>query len=202
MIHEGTDLVSWDRWVGRPGVGDRWEAQAMEPTVTVVGTAGVAVDPDRARLSCGVQLTGVNAQDALGRLNEAMHGIVEVVTGAGIDRRDIRTAGPSAFPVEQGYLGSSDLSVLVRDIAAVGGLIDAIAASSGPDLTLRGVTFSVLEPDAHLSGPRAAISEGAGHQPPGPVGRMVMATAATPIEPGTQQLRVDVTVTYRLLDAT
>jgi uncharacterized protein YggE len=198
----------------------------MDRTVTVVGSASVSVDPDCARLGCGVQLIGASAQDALGRVNEAMQMIVEAVTSSGVDRADIRTAGPNLFPVEQGYAGSNDLSVLLRDVGSVGEVIDAIAAVAGPNLTMRGVTFSVLDPAAHLSGARAAamgaarsiatelaaasdavvgevltIDESNGFRPPGAVVRTMAASAPTPVEPGSQQLRVDVTVTYRLIDA-
>jgi uncharacterized protein YggE len=198
----------------------------MDRTVTVVGSASVAVEPDCARLHCGVQLTGANAQEALGGVNEAMSAIIRVVTASGISRADIRTGGPNLFPSDQGYVGSSDLSVLIRDVSTAGDVIDAVAAGAGPNLTMGGVTFSVLDPGAHLAEARAAavaaalvtatelaaaagaelgevltIHEGPGFGTPMPIGRTIMATSATPIEPGAQQLRVDVIVTYRLLDA-
>jgi len=51
----------------------------MDRTITVTGTGVVTVPPDCARISFGVQVQGVNAQDALRRSNEAMHAIVAAV---------------------------------------------------------------------------------------------------------------------------
>lgn len=192
----------------------------------MVGSATVSADPDCARVNCGVQVIGANAQDALGRANEAMQAIIEAVTTSGIDRADLRTSGPNLFPMEKGYAGSNDVSVLVRDVASVGGVIDAIAGAAGPNLTMRGVSFSVLDSKAYLSEARATamaaaraiadelaaaseaevgkvltINESSGFQPPVPVSRVVMASAATPVESGSQELRIDVTVTYQLIDA-
>ena len=49
-------------------------------TVTVAGSATLAVAPDCAHLNCGVQVEGTNAQDALRRSNEAMRAIVDALT--------------------------------------------------------------------------------------------------------------------------
>jgi uncharacterized protein YggE len=200
----------------------------MDRTVTVVGSASASVDPDCARLSCGVQVIGVNAQDALRRSNEGMRAIIEALTAGGIDRRDIGTSGPNLYPMDKGYAGSNQISVLVRDVASVGEVIDAVAAAAGPNLTLHGVSFSVLDTGAHLSEVRAAamasarttaeelaaasgaavgevvtITEASGLPSPSGSARMMPSAAvmSTPVESGAQELGFSVTVTYRLLDA-
>jgi uncharacterized protein YggE len=93
---------------------------------------------------------------------------------------------------------------------------------------MHGISFSVLDPAAHLSDARAAamaaareiaaelatasgaavgevltIDESRGGLPgPMPVLRAMpmAASGGTPVESGTQELRIDVTVTYRLTD--
>ena len=72
----------------------------MKRTISVVGSATVAVEPDIARTNCGVMVTGPNAQDVLRRANEALHEIIEAVVGAGVDRTDLRTRGPNLHPTE------------------------------------------------------------------------------------------------------
>ena len=197
----------------------------MKRTVTVMGSASVSVDPDSARVNCGVQVIGANAQDALGRANEAMRAIIGAITTSDVSRTDIRTGGPTLSPTEIGYSSSNDVAVLVRDVARVGEVIDAVAAAAGPNLTMHGVTFSVLDSDEYLSQARAAamaaarviagelaaaagaevgevltIDESSRFQSPVAVGR-AMTASATPVESGSQVLRIDVHVTYLLISA-
>lgn len=196
----------------------------MKRTISVVGSATVMVEPDIARLTCGVQVQGVNAQDALRRSNDAIHAILEAIKGAGVAATDLRTNGPHLYPTERGYVGNHDVSVIVRDLGAVGPVIDAVAAAGGPDLTMQGVSFGVEDPAVHLPAARRAamaaaratadelataggaavgevvtISESSGYQAPVALRADMAMMKATPIEPGEQQLRIDVNVTYRLV---
>lgn len=199
----------------------------MDRTITVTGRGSVTVTPDCARLTFGAQVTGVNAQDALRRSNEAMHAIIAAVREQGVDAADLTTRGPNLWPGQQGYTGSNDVAVLIRDLASVGELIDAVARVGGPNLTMHGVSFSVLDPSPHRSEARllavrsarslatelaaaagAAIGDvisiaegGAGAVP---MGRGMMAArfeASTPIETGSHEVTADVVITYRLIDA-
>jgi len=196
----------------------------MKRTITVTGSASVSVAPDCARLHCGVQVSGVNAQDALRRSNAAMQAIVAALAGAGVAPADVRTHGPNLWPDEQRYLGSNDVTVVVRDLASLGSVIDGVAEAGGPDLTMRGVTFSVSDPIEHLPAARraamdaalvsatdlataggAAVGEVVTITEPSVQHAPVMARAeafkmSTPVEPGTEELSVSVTVRYRLVD--
>lgn len=197
----------------------------MKRTVSVVGSASVAVEPDCARLNCGVQVTGVNAQDALRRSNEATHAIIDAAKANGVEPADLRTHGPNLHPADRGYAGSNDVTVIVRSLPTLGAVIDAVAAAGGPNLTMHGVTFSVADPTVHLPAARRAAMEAArsiadelaaaagaavgrvltielasGFQPPVPVRAGLLAMKSTPVESGSQELRVDVNVTYALID--
>jgi uncharacterized protein YggE len=77
----------------------------MKRTVTVVGSASVSVEPDCARLQCGVQVAGSNAQDALRRSNSAMQSILATVREHGVSAADLRTNGPNLYPTDDGYSG-------------------------------------------------------------------------------------------------
>ncbi len=201
----------------------------MKRTISVVGSATVAVEPDIAQTNCGVMVTGPNAQDALRRVDEALHEIIEAVVGAGVDRGDLRTRGPNLHPTEHGYQGSNDLAIVVRDLSSLGSLIDTMIAAGGPSVTMHGVDFSVDDPAAILPKVRVAaieeahriatqlanaagaavgdvmtIDESSGYQAPAMMAMESrgMAMRGTPVESGQQQLRVDVNVTYRLTDPT
>jgi uncharacterized protein YggE len=128
---------------------------------------------------------------------------------------------------EHGYQATNDLAIVVRDLSTLGELIDTMIAAGGPDVTMRGVNFAVDDPTAILPRLRVAaieeahriatqlavaagaavgevvrINESSGHQAPAVMAMesrgMVM--SATPVESGQQELRVDVDVTYRLVE--
>jgi uncharacterized protein len=117
------------------------------------------------------------------------------------------------------------VTVVIRDIDAVGDVIDAVAAAGGPNLTMHGVSFSFSDREQHVPDARSAamqaarvfaaelaaaagaalgevvsISEGSGGMAPVHVARPQM-LKSTPVEPGAQEIVDDVTVTYRLIDA-
>ena len=201
----------------------------MKRTISVVGSATIAVEPDVAHTNCGVMVTGPNAQDVLRRANDALHAIIEAVVGAGVDRGDLRTRGPNLHPTEHGYQGSNDLAIVVRDLSSLGSLIDTMIAAGGPNVTMHGVDFSLDDPATILPKVRVAaieeahriatqladaagavvgevmtINESSGYQAPAMMAMESrgMPMRGTPVESGQQQLRVDVNVTYRLTDPT
>lgn len=199
----------------------------MKRKISVVGSAVASVEPDVANVSCGVVTRGANAQEVLARANESLHRIIEAAVAAGVDRSDLRTRGPNLHPTEHGYQGSNDLVVVARDLGSLGGVIDAMVAAGGPDVTLHGVNFSVADPSDHLPELRVAamaaaleiatqlasaggaavgevltIDESSGYQAPTVMAMESRGTRlrGTPVEAGQQQVRIDVNVTYRLID--
>ena len=127
-----------------------------------------------------------------------------------------------------GYQASNNISVTVRQISQAGPLIDLAAASAGEHITVGGISFSVADVEGAIGGARAdaidnakkrageyaaaagvavgavtSISEG----PIGNPGPMFPRTASTflaasgaptPVEAGTQDLTVSVTVVYEI----
>ena len=124
-----------------------------------------------------------------------------------------------------GYSVSNPVSVRLHDITHAGSIIDAAAAKVGNDVRLQGVAFSIEDPTGALAQARAAAVKDAitqaqqlaaaagvklgairsiddtGTQLPQPqyftgttAGDAVH--ASTPVEPGSQQLAVDVSVVY------
>lgn len=201
----------------------------MKRTISVVGSATLAVEPDVARTNCGVLVTGPNAQDVLQRANRSLDGIIEAVIAAGVDRSDLRTRGPNLYQTEHGYQGSNDLAIIVRDLSSLGALIDTMITAGGPNVTMHGVEFSIDDPAALLPKVRVAaieearriatqlataagaavgevvtINEASGSRAPATMAMESRGSLmrGTPVESGLQQLRVDVDVTYRLTDAT
>jgi hypothetical protein len=200
----------------------------MKRTITVVGVGAVTAAPDIATVNVGVQVQAANAQDALRRANELTTAVLDAVRGLGVTDNDLRTNGPHLWPNDRGYQCGNDVTVVVRDVSLTGPIVDAAAGAGGPSFTISGVSFGVAEPaamqtlarqaaiaNAHAVATELATTAGAtvgevltivegttgGTPRPMVMAEMRTAKAATPVATGEQTVRVDVTVTYRLVDA-
>ena len=124
------------------------------------------------------------------------------------------------------YTASVDVSVRVRDIDGVGELLDAVQGSVGEDLTIGGISFSYENPEAVLEQARVAAIDNARTRArqyaaaagaevgeivkivetptggPIPYERMaaeeLAADSGVAIEPGSQELAVDVSVVFEM----
>ncbi|MBP2548937.1 uncharacterized protein YggE [Neorhizobium galegae] len=115
--------------------------QAM---ISVTGEGRAAIAPDMAVVSLTVTRTGETADAALAANNAAMRDVLAALKADGIAEREIQTSDFSIFPQYSqqessgqngagqtneapriiGYQVSNGLSVRVRDLAKLGGLID------------------------------------------------------------------------------
>ncbi len=124
-----------------------------------------------------------------------------------------------------GYSVSNLLTAKVRDVPNAGKVVDVAAAQAGDDIRVQGVTLSIEDTGALVSAARtdavkrartqaeqlahaAGVKLGAVQKiteahPTAPLGRFVAqdfvrSAAPTPIEPGSQELTVDVTVVFAI----
>jgi hypothetical protein len=125
-----------------------------------------------------------------------------------------------------GYSASVNVSITAHDVDRIGELLDAMQGFVGEELTLGGISFSYADPEAVLGEARAAAIENArtraeqyataadaevgeivriveataGGAIPLPVVREAAAadTAQVAIEPGSQELTVDVSVVFAM----
>ena len=129
------------------------DAKAM---ITVTGEGQVAVVPDMATISLGVTVNGDTAKAALDANSAALAAVLERLTAAGIEAKDVQTSGLSLGPVYdyssssggaqkvQGYNASNMVTVQVRSIEQVGPVLDA-SVTDGANM-LNGITFGLLDP--------------------------------------------------------
>ena len=216
---------------------------ARAGTITIEGRGEVSGTPDTAFINSGVTTQGTTAREALDANSATMSELIETLKAAGIEARDIQTSNFSVSPNytytdqrdEQGYqlppridgyTVSNSVSVRVRDITALGRVLDQ-AVTVGAN-TIHGISFSVDDPSelydaarreafadaeskasvymdaAGLSlGPIRAISEGQSSAPPQPFMRtMAMDSAASsvPVEAGELSFAISVSVTWGLDD--
>ena len=190
--------------------------------------------PDVATLSAGVVTEAADANAALRANAEQMNRLMAAIREAGIAERDIRTSGLSVSPQYSrgenqvrnisGYEARNTVSLKVREIDDLGGVIDALVASGANQV--HGPNFEIGEPDeAHDEARRAAleaararaslyagelgmqvrrivsISEGGGFMPPPmPMGMRAMSASAdaSPVSPGESTLSVSLDVVFEL----
>ncbi|HXS71114.1 MAG TPA: SIMPL domain-containing protein [Patescibacteria group bacterium] len=203
-------------------------------TIVVSGTGRVAVQPDVADLRLGVTVAKPTVEAARGEAAATMDAILRAVDGAGVARADVRTAMLSVQPrydyrdgraaVLTGYEIANVVEVSVRDLSALGDVIDATLTAGATSMDA--LSFRLADPrPAEREARRQAMAEarsradvlaeaagvtvqgvsdiveGQPVRPPGPVAkaeRMALAAdAGTPVEAGTLEVAVTVSVTYR-----
>jgi hypothetical protein len=202
------------------------------PAISVTGQASISVPPDLAEVNAGVATDAKTAREASDANNAAMAKVLAALKGAGIEDKDVQTsqlslqpqyapnrAGPSAVV---GYRASNRVTVKVRDVTKVGGVIDTLVGAGANDIG--NISFEVsqaskLLDDARenavadarrkaeiyakaagvaLGAPLSISEEGA----PQPMFRakmaMPMAAAPPPIAHGEETLSISVSVTWAI----
>jgi len=212
-------------------------------TISIGGLGEVTAAPDTAFITSGVTTQGATAREALDANTKAMGDLLETLKSAGIEARDIQTSGFSVNPNYvysdardangyqlppkiNGYQVFNTVTVRVRDLASLGGVLDK-AVNVGAN-TINGVTFSVADPSKLYDEARKAafadarqkaelyataagedlgkivnISESQGYNGPQPYMMKVAADAASspvPIATGELSFQINVQVTWNLGD--
>jgi uncharacterized protein YggE len=207
--------------VGRPEAarGDTGSAD----TVTTVGHGVVTLVPDQASVSAGVHTQAATAAEALSENARLMNDVIAALKRSG--GKDLQTEQVSLYPQSDesghvtGYVADDSVSASSQ-IAAAGALVDAAVAAGAN--TVSGPTLSVSDRDAqYREALRKAVADArakaqalaeAGGFGVGPVTTVTEQSsspepiyeraavagkaAATPVEPGTQDVTADVTVTF------
>jgi hypothetical protein len=137
--------------------------QQQQPAITVIGEAQKSVAPDIAQIEAGVSNMAKTARAAAEANNNAMGKVLLELKGAGLDAKDYQTSrlsiqpqyasnrpGPSEI---NGYLASNFVTVQVRDIARVAGLVDTLVVAGANEI--RGISFRVANPSKVLDDIRA-----------------------------------------------
>lgn len=208
--------------VGRPDAA-RGDTGTSANAVTTVGHGSVTVVPDQSTIAAGVHTEAATATAALAANATKMNAVIAAVKAHG--GKNVQTQQVSLSPQTddkgnvKGYAADNSVSV-ASAISATGGLIDAAVAAgantiSGPSLSAsdeqaayrKALGAAVDDAKAKANalasaggfgvGPVVSVTEGSAAPPP-----FVTATPAksggTPIEPGTEQVTADVTVSFAI----
>jgi uncharacterized protein YggE len=213
--------------VGRPAPASGAASTQVQPSVvTTTGHGDVTAVPDEAVVSAGVNTHATTAAAALAQNAQAMQQVIAALKNAG--GSDLQTQEVSLDPQTDaqgtvtGYVAQNTVSAKAK-IAAAGALIDA-AVGAGAN-TVDGPSLDVSDSDALYNaalkqamadarakaqalaqaggfsvGPVFAVTEGSTAPVPQPVYRAATAgmAASTPVEPGTQDVTADVTVSFQI----
>ena len=206
---------------------DRW--------IEVTGEGEVSAAPDFARVTLGVTTAGKDAGGAMAANAKAANALVALIKAEGVAPADIQTSdvsisptfsqsspGQTSSPTITGYSVSNNLTVIVRDIPRLGGLLDK-AVSAGAN-SIYGIGFGHNNPSALLDKARPlavadakrkaeiyadaggarigrlmVLTEEGGSGPPVAFSRAYAAAPAPPpIEAGEDRLTVTITARFEL----
>jgi len=195
-------------------------------SVTTSGHGTVTVVPDQATVSAGVRTDAATAAAALAQNAQIANAVVDALKRAG--GRDLQTQQVSLYPQTDdqgkvtGYIAQNTVSAKAK-IADAGGLIDA-AVGAGAN-TVDGPTLTVSDQDALYRaalkkavedararaqaiaeaggcglGQVTSVTESAAAQPIvyDRAAALSVKAAPTPVEPGTQDVTADVTVSFAI----
>jgi hypothetical protein len=210
--------------VGRPEAA-RGDTGTVADSVTTTGHGVITVAPDQATVTAGVHTQAATAAEALSQNSTRMNDVIAALKAHGGE--DLQTQQVSLYPQSKedgtitGYSADNSVSASAS-IAGAGGLIDA-AVGAGAN-TVSGPTLSISDQDGRYrdalkkavvdARAKAVALADAGGFGVGPVSTVVEQTtsapqpifaaaakdaaASTPIEPGTQDVTADVTVTFSI----
>ena len=202
-------------------------------TISLSASGQVKVEPDLASISTGVTSEGETARDALDANTRAMKAVIEGLKSSGIDPRDIQTTNFSVSPRYQhfkdrrapvitGYNVTNSVHIIVRDLKALGTILDKVVTLGSNQIN--GIQFDVSNSDALKDAARKQAvtnafrkaklyaeasdaevgsvlkitEESHGYSPRPAMMRTAMKAEAAPVEAGSQTLSVRVNITWEL----
>lgn len=215
-------------------MADRRNVGGMEDqTITVVGFGRATRPPDVAEARLAVQLTRPTAAEARREAALAVDAVLAALGQAGVARDDVRTVRLALHPVYEhergggnrltGHQLTNEMAVLVRDLDAVGRIVDA-AISAGAT-TVESVSFRVAD-EAGLRrealsaaiadargkaevlagaarvrlGPVRSLGEEVGRSgPPVPLAMRMEAAGETPVVPGDVEIVARVSTVFHII---
>lgn len=134
------------------------EEQKLTRTISISGHGEVRVVPDTAIVTSGVLTFAATAREAMNANTAAMKTIMTTLATAKIAQRDIQTSnfmvnprydygqGGNQQPKAIGYDVSNNVTIMVRKVEDLGGLLDGLISAGSNQIN--GVTFQVADPGA------------------------------------------------------
>jgi len=140
-------------------------AETDQPSfIAVTGEAHISVPPDLAQIDAGVTSEAKTAREASDTNNAAMSKVLLALKGAGLDEKDYQTSRLSLQPqysssktsapsIIVGYRASNRVTIRLRDVTKVAGVIDTLVSAGANDIG--GINFLVSQASKLLDDARA-----------------------------------------------
>lgn len=209
----------------------------MGAKLTVTGDGRATAQPDMVTITLGVSTQAPTAAEALSQNSAQQSKVIDLLKADGIEARDIQTAGLNLSPQMQyadgqppkltGYSAQNTVTVRVRDISALGAILDKLVGAGANEIN--GISFSRADMTEAQNTARAnavadararaeVMAEAAGMRlgalrmlsdapiampGPGPMRMMAkgVASAPAPVEAGELEVTAQVNAVFELLPA-
>ena len=130
---------------------------SQQEGIWVTGQGKVAVVPDLATLSLGIEAQEATVAEAQTQAAEAMDKVMTALTDNGVEEKDIQTQYFSIRQVTKwdsdteeeivvGYRVTNKVNAKIREIDKIGSIIDAVAEAGGDLTRIDSIDFSVDDP--------------------------------------------------------
>lgn len=139
--------------------------------ITVNAEGTVKVVPDAVRINATVSVISSTSKTALAEVATTATALRAALKAAGIATKDIASQTVTVYPeynytndkgsILVGYRGSQSFTIVVRNAANAGTVVDSIVAASGDNLQVNGVTPFVLDASAATESARAVAVKNA-----------------------------------------
>ena len=128
--------------------------------ITVTGQGEVAATPDMATISMGVASQAATAEEAMDATSSSVAALLETLSAAGIEARDVQTSGLNLNPVWDhgssrpgapevtGFNAVNTVTVRKRGLDGLGEVLDDVLGV-GANM-FQGLSFGLQDPEPHL----------------------------------------------------
>ena len=152
-----------------PVLPDTHAAYGSDGTgIWVSGAGTISVEPDLALLEVGVETRAANVSDANSQASTAMDAVITALKARGVKDKDIQTGRFSIYPrydyVEEevdgvrssrevlvGYRVRNNATVKLRDLDAVGEVIDDVVTAGGDNVRISNISFTLEDPKPKMA---------------------------------------------------
>lgn len=200
--------------------------------IEVTGVGNVTTAPDVARVTLGVSVRDDSVTAASSRARDLAAAVIDALLADGVDRPDITTVSYSVFADHDhpkgrerllGYRVNNELVVSIRDLSAVGAIIDHAVEAGGDATTVNRLSFEIEDEQeardrareaawadamgraehlatlsGHSLGAAVSIVESAGGAPSPRLAAAPLAAESTPIESGSATVSIRLQVRFAL----
>jgi uncharacterized protein YggE len=161
-------LASSSRFTGSVPVPAQAQGGSSDAGIWVTGQGTITLEPDLVLLNIGVETMADTVSIARGDAAKAMAAIVDAVKARGLEDADIQTVSFNIWPRYEypevlvdgnrtrkqtlvGYTVSNTARIKVRDIDAVGEVIDDVTVAGGDFTRINGINFTIEDTSGYMN---------------------------------------------------